>query len=77
VPKANFNDPATADAADNVNIFRLVLDTYFGYQLPTLPDCYYAYPNGRDKPINFANINQQLTGQPADPRCLANGTVRE
>jgi hypothetical protein len=53
-----------------------VLNTYFGYELPILPDCYYAYPDGRDKPDVFTNINRQLTGKAPSDQCLANGTVK-
>jgi hypothetical protein len=76
IPKADLTDPITADAADNANVFRLVLNTYFGYELPILPDCYYAYPDGRDKPDVFTNINRQLTGKAPSDQCLANGTVK-
>lgn len=76
IPDADMSDPAVSDAADNANIFRLVLNTYFGYSLPTLPDCYYAYPDGRDKPDLFTNINRQLTGKAPSDQCQANGTVK-
>ncbi|MGA2666630.1 MAG: sulfatase-like hydrolase/transferase [Patescibacteria group bacterium] len=58
-------------AGNSVDIFRLVLDHYFGYNLPYLPECYYAYPNGRVQPFRYENINVQLTGQ-ANSVCPAN-----
>lgn len=76
IPAADFTSAAVADAADNANVFRLVLNSYFGYQLGYLPDCYYAYPNGKDKPIYFTDITKKLTGKDPDPRCLANGSVK-
>lgn len=70
-------DPSaiTPNTMSSVNVFRLVLDEYFGYRLPYLPDCYYAYPDGRDNPLTFTNINAALTGVPADGRCQSNGSV--
>jgi hypothetical protein len=67
---------AQKDAATNVNIFRLVLNSYLGYNLPYRPACYYAYPNGRDEPLRFASITQQLTGQAEDPRCGPTGGLK-
>lgn len=54
--------------ADSVNIFRLVLNSYFGNNLPYLPKCHYAYPEGREKAFLFTDITQRLTGQ-ANPAC--------
>lgn len=61
--------------ADSVNIFRLILNTYFDQKLAYLPQCYYAYPNGRDEPMAFTDITARLTGHAADARCQANGSV--
>jgi len=66
VPAASAEDLAKAD--DPVNIFRLVLNSYFSGQYPYLPLCSYAYPNGRAKPFVYADITQRLTGQPS-PGC--------
>ncbi len=75
IPAANLEqDPA---GADTVNVFRLILNSYFGYQLPYLPDCVYAYPNGRDKPLLFVDITKRLTGQAPDSRCQNNGTIKQ
>lgn len=65
----------TPETMSSVNIFRLVLDEYFGYQLPYLPQCYYAYPDGRDNPLTFTNINAELAGQSADARCQSDGSL--
>ncbi|MFH1366389.1 MAG: hypothetical protein ABIH38_00165 [Patescibacteria group bacterium] len=61
VPKATKEDFAAA--GDSVNIFRLVFNTYFGGNLPYLPKCYYANPDGRDKAFLYSNISERLTGQ--------------
>jgi hypothetical protein len=76
IPAVDFTQPAVVDAADNANVFRLVLNNYFGYNFGYLPDCYYAYPNGREKPIIFTDITKKLTGKDPDPRCLADGSVK-
>ena len=75
IPAADFSRPAVADAADNANVFRLVFNSYFGYDFGYLPDCYYAYPDGRDRPMIFTDITKQLTGKTPDARCSSNGTV--
>ncbi|MDB5178606.1 MAG: hypothetical protein JWN01_549 [Patescibacteria group bacterium] len=66
-----------AGAADSANVFRLVLNSYFGTSLPYLPDCYYAYADGRENPMTFVDITGRLSGKPADARCLADGRVKE
>lgn len=66
VPKAT--EQTLTTSADSANIFRLVFNTYFGANLPYLPKCYYAYPEGRNKPFVYADITKRLTGQ-ADPAC--------
>ena len=71
VDSAAVNDNNTS----SVNIFRLVLNSYLGYQLPYLPNCYYAYPDGRNFPDRFVDITQKLTGQAPDAKCQSNGTV--
>jgi hypothetical protein len=66
----------TDDTMSSVNIFRLVLNSYLGYQMPYLPNCYYAYPDGRNYPVRFTDITSRLTSAPEDARCQANGTVK-
>ncbi len=62
-----------AAGGTNVNAFRLVLNNLFGTNMPYLPDCYYAYPNGRAKPFLYQNINTRLTGQ-SNSVCAGDGT---
>ncbi|MEI6477651.1 MAG: sulfatase-like hydrolase/transferase [bacterium] len=67
-------ESTTADltqGADNVNVFRLVLNRYFKDTLPYLPKCYYAYPDGRSEPFVYRDITKRLTGT-ANPLCSAN-----
>ncbi|HSX01998.1 MAG TPA: hypothetical protein VLI05_01645 [Candidatus Saccharimonadia bacterium] len=71
VPAADL--AANPTGADPVNIFRLVLNDYFGGQFPYLPECYYAYPDGRNRPLNYANITKTLTGQD-NPACQDDGS---
>lgn len=68
VPKAGEVDLAAG--ADAVNIFRLVFNTYFGGNLPYLPACYYAFPDGRFEPYVYTEIGERLTGQ-ANPACTS------
>ncbi len=69
VPAANKSDFATA--GNSVNIFRLVLNTYFGAKLPYLPECNYAYTDGRAQSFVFQDITARLTGQ-ANAACQTN-----
>ena len=66
IPKAS--SQAIDAEGDSVNIFRLVLNTYFDTNLPYLPKCYYAYPDGREHSFVFTDITQRLTGT-ANPLC--------
>lgn len=71
IPKASTSDLATG--ANNLDVFRLVLNRYFGANMSILPECYYAYPNGRDKPFLYKDITDRLTGA-KNPACAADGT---
>lgn len=51
-----------------VNIFRLVLNTYFGYQLPYLPQCSYIHEGNDKENVNYMNITKILTGN-SNPDC--------
>ena len=62
-----------ATGANNLDIFRLVLDHYFGANMSILPECYYAYPNGRNQPFVYEDITDRLTGL-KNPVCAADGT---
>jgi hypothetical protein len=73
VPKADWGQDRPA--ADSVNIFRLIFNRYFSGAIPYLPDCYYVYPNGRERPFGFASVTARLTGQPEDARCRPDGTA--
>jgi hypothetical protein len=55
-----------------VNVFRLLLNTNFGANLPYLPQCYYAYPQGTSQGFVYQDITKMLTGQ-ANGNCPANG----
>ena len=58
----NATPEALAAGGDSVNIFRVVLNTYFNDNLPYLPRCYYAYANGRSQAEIYSDITQRLTG---------------
>jgi len=77
IPAANLttaSNVSAKDAADSVNVFRLVLNSYFNAGLSYLPDCYYAYSDGRERPEVFADITDRLAGQPS-ALCGADGYV--
>lgn len=63
------------DTTSSVNIFRLVLNSYLGYNLPYLPNCNYAFSDGRNFPERFVDITKRLTGHASDVRCQSNGTI--
>jgi hypothetical protein len=58
--------------ANSVNIFRLIFNKYFDANMPYLPECYYAYPNGRGKAEVYEEISPKLTGAAANPVCSLN-----
>ena len=68
IPAANKNDFAVA--GNSVNIFRLVLNTYFKTDLPYLPECSYAYTNGREQAFAYFDISTRLSGKD-NPACPA------
>jgi len=69
IPAAS--NQALAQGGDNTNIFRVVLNSYFGANLPYLPRCYYAYVDGRSKAYVYSDITNRLTGT-TNPLCPAN-----
>lgn len=71
IPAASASDLATG--ANSVDVFRLIFDRYFSANLNILPECYYAYPNGRNKPFTYEDITNRLTGS-ANPVCAPDGT---
>lgn len=60
-----------SSGGDSVNIFRLVLNTYFGYNLPYLPKCHYAV-SSYVKQLKYVDITEHLTGS-ANPQCPPDG----
>ncbi len=70
VPGAPADDLALA--ANPVNIFRLVLNTNFGTNLPYLPLCYFGFAQGENEAFVYEDVTANLTGQ-ANPKCPANG----
>jgi len=66
---------AMAQGDDSVNIFRLVLNTYFQDNLPYLPRCYYAYVNGRAQSEVYTDITARLTGT-ANAACPADSNFK-
>jgi len=50
-------------AADSINIFRLIFNTYFQGHLTYLPRCYYGYSLVQNRGFVFVDLSKQLTGQ--------------
>ncbi|HOR23408.1 MAG TPA: sulfatase-like hydrolase/transferase [Candidatus Saccharibacteria bacterium] len=48
--------------ANSVNIFRVILNRYFGYKLPYLPKCNFTLTEGVGKPLEFGDITNRLGG---------------
>lgn len=65
IPRATPDDLAHMS---NVNLFRVVLNRYAGYNLDYLPDCHFGVTAGSHKEFNYADITGKLTAQP-DKSC--------
>jgi hypothetical protein len=72
IPGASPTD--LANAANPVNIFRLVLNHNFSDNLSYLPLCYYGYPQGTNEAFVYKNIGQSLLGS-SNASCSENGNV--
>lgn len=65
IPKATAEDLSNLSS---VNMFRIVLNRYAGYELPYLPDCKFGFTKGSRYEFNYANITDAFTELP-DARC--------
>lgn len=61
--------------ADSTNIFRLVLNKYFGYELPYLPACSFGLEEGLEKGASLSNISPILGNN--DPRCRTQASANK
>jgi hypothetical protein len=52
----------------SVNIFRLILNHYFGYNLSLLPQCQFGFNEGRGKTMSFTDLTPRFSSSP-DPAC--------
>lgn len=59
IPQATEEDMAHISP---VNAFRIVLNRYFGYSYPYLPECQLGLPDGRTKAYHFTDITARLSG---------------
>ena len=60
-------------AADHVNVFRVIFNTYFGAALPYRASCVYGLPSGRENPIAYADVTLRVTGS-KNPACASDGS---
>lgn len=72
IPQANLT--ALQTAADSVNVFRLVFNTYFEQNLPYFPRCHYGFSKGRENPFVYTDLTSRITGVKTN-RCPANGNL--
>ena len=53
---------AVKQFGDSVNIFRLILNTYFHGNVPYLPNCSFALTKGRAFPFVYGDVTTKITG---------------
>lgn len=66
---------ATPEALENlssVNLFRIVLNSQLGYNLPYLPNCHFALTNGIISEYQYTDITGRFNNN--DPECSASAT---
>jgi hypothetical protein len=59
IPNATEQD---IQAVAPVNLFRIVLDRYFGYSYPYLPNCQMAIAGYWQDWYNYQDVTKQVTG---------------
>lgn len=67
MPDANSED---LQHLSSVNVFRIVLNRYFGYSLPYLPQCHFGLTKGNRHEYIYADITNRLENN-ASPDCRA------
>jgi hypothetical protein len=65
IPQATAQD---RQSLSSVNLFRVVLNRYVGYELPYLPDCHYALSEGSQAEYNYGDVTPKLLGTES-PQC--------
>ncbi len=66
IPKATEEDLAHMTP---INSFRIVLNRYFGYTFPYLPDCQMGMPDGRKHLYVYNDASEYIRGAKGDPAC--------
>lgn len=69
----NISEEQIASGADSINIFRLVLNQYLGYELPFLPKCHYTFSGNI---FGFTEVSENLTGK-VNPDCPKDGVFQK
>jgi len=72
IPRASKDDMAHLSST---NLFRIVLNRYAGYDLPYLPECQFALPDGSRHEFKYTDITKRFSSSP-DPACAELGTVK-
>lgn len=65
IPRATKED---LSKLSSVNLFRIILNRYAGYNLEYLPQCHFGITNGSQNEFNYADITNRLTDNP-DSSC--------
>lgn len=73
IPAATEEDLAQLSS---VNVFRIVLNRYFGYQLDYLPSCNYGLVTGSKDEYNYADITERLQGS-TSTYCQSGQSLRD
>lgn len=60
IPKAKAQDLSNISS---VNLFRIVLNNYFGYSFSYLPDCQLALTDGRNDTYKYQDVTSRTSGQ--------------
>lgn len=61
IPKATASD---LDNLSSVNLFRIVLNRYAGYDLDYLPECHFGLIKGGEQEYLYANISNRFVSKP-------------
>lgn len=65
MPKAAPEDMANLSS---VNVFRILLNSYFGYDLEYLPQCHFGLTRGSQNEFNYVDITDRFSANP-DKTC--------
>jgi hypothetical protein len=65
IPKATNED---LEQLSSVNVFRIVLNRYLGYNLEYLPECHFGLNSGSQNEFNYGDVTSRFVAKP-DSKC--------